>query len=135
MHDQHDIPARLQTAGIIPTPQRIAIAEVLLPEPRHLTADQVHSEVNQGKRRVSVATIYNTLRLFTDRGLLREVVVDPGRVFYDSTVSEHHHFYDITTGELTDIPEGAVDFASLPQVPEGRELEGIDVVIRVKPRS
>ncbi|HEX6929302.1 MAG TPA: Fur family transcriptional regulator [Gammaproteobacteria bacterium] len=126
--------ARLEAHGISPTPQRLAVAGVLLSGPRHLTADQVHARVNADARKVSVATVYNTLKLFSERGLLREVIVEPGRVFYDSTTGEHHHFYDVTTGELSDIPSGAVYFASLPSVPEGRELAGIDVVIRIRPR-
>lgn len=126
--------ARLEAAGISPTPQRVAVASILLEKPQHLTADQVHARVNAEARPVSVATVYNTLKLFCERGLAREVVVDPGRVFYDSTTADHHHFYDVTSGELSDIPAGAVDFARLPAVPAGRELAGVDVVIRVRPR-
>lgn len=125
---------RLEACGISPTPQRLAVAATLLSEPQHLTAEQVHARVNAESRRVSVATVYNTLKLFSERGLVREVVVDPGRVFYDSTTAAHHHFFDVTTGELTDIPENAVDFTSLPALPDDRELAGVDVVIRVRPR-
>lgn len=132
MHD--DMTASLLAHGISPTPQRLAVANVLLAKPQHLTADQVHARINASGRKVSVATVYNTLKLFGEHGLLREVVVDPGRVFYDSTTADHHHFYDVTTGELSDIPAGAVNFASLPNVPAGRELAGVDVVIRVRPR-
>ena len=121
--------------GITPTAQRLAVARVLLAKPQHLTAEQVHARVNAGERKVSVATVYNTLKLFVGQGLLREVVVDPGRVFYDSTTNDHHHFYDITSGELSDIPAGAVNFASLPDVPGDRELAGVDVVIKVRPRA
>lgn len=127
--------ARLEACGINPTPQRLAVAAVLLARPQHLTAEQVHAKVNADLRRVSVATVYNTLKLFCARGLLREVVVDPGRVFYDSTTSDHHHFYDVTSGELTDIPEDAVSLSRLPDLPAGREFAGVDVVIRVRPRG
>lgn len=133
MHDT--MKASLVSRGISPTPQRLAVADVLLSKPQHLTADQVHARVNTGARKVSVATVYNTLKLFSAHGLLREVVIDPGRVFYDSTTTEHHHFYDITTGELSDIPAGAVDFSRLPSVPGDRELAGVDVVIRVRPKA
>ena len=83
---------------------------------------------------MSIATVYNTLKLFSERGLVREVVVDAGRVFYDSVTCEHHHFYDVSSGELSDIPTSAVSFASLPAIPQGSELAGVDVVIRVRPR-
>ncbi len=133
MHDA--MKPRLLARGISPTPQRLAVADVLLSKPQHLTAEQVHARVNADARKVSVATVYNTLKLFSEHGLLREVVVDPGRVFYDSTTDDHHHFYDITTGELSDIPPGAVNFARLPGVPADRELAGVDVVIRVRPKA
>lgn len=127
--------AVLAAHGISATPQRLAVARVLLARRQHLTAEQVHARVNAEIRKVAVATVYNTLKLFSERGLLREVIVEPGRVFYDSATDDHHHFYDISSGELGDIPGGAVNFASLPAVPEGREVVGVDVVIRVRPRA
>lgn len=127
-----EMTTRLATHGIRPTPQRLAVACVLLDRPQHLTAEQVRSRVNAEHRRVSIATVYNTLKLFSERGLVREVIVEPGRVFYDSVTSEHHHFYDMTTGHLSDIPRGAVNFDRLPDIPQGSELAGVDVVIRVR---
>ncbi len=134
MLDTPEMTAHLAGQGITPTPQRLAIAGVLLNRPQHLTAEQVHARVNATSRRVSIATVYNTLKLFSERGLVREVVVDAGRVFYDSVTCEHHHFYDVSSGELSDIPTSAVSFASLPAIPQGSELAGVDVVIRVRPR-
>lgn len=134
MQATSQISTRLQAGGIQPTAQRLAVAEVLLSQPQHMTAEQVHAHVNTHIRHVSVATVYNTLKLFVERGLLREVVVDPGRVYYDSTVTEHHHFFNTATGELTDVPAGAIDFARLPDVPDDTELDGVDVVIRLRPR-
>lgn len=125
---------RLRDGGIQPTAQRVAIGEVLLTRPQHMTAEQVHERVNAHARHVSVATVYNTLKLFVACGLLREVIVDPGRVYYDSTVTEHHHFFNTSTGELMDVPAGAIDFARFPDAPEGTELAGVDVVIRLRPR-
>lgn len=132
MNQAQEIVRKLEAHGISPTPQRIAVAQVLLVRPQHMTAEHVHARVNAEARKVSVATVYNTLKLFTERGLLREVVVEPGRVFYDSTTAEHHHFYDISTGELSDIAAGAIGFANLPGAPQGTELVGVDVVIRVR---
>jgi len=134
MQHTQEISKQLEAHGISPTAQRLAVAGVLLARPQHLTAEQVHARVNSEARKVSVATIYNTLKLFSERGLLHEVVVEPGRIFYDSTTSEHHHFYDVETGEISDIPADAVGFATLPTVPQGSELVSVEVVIRVRSR-
>lgn len=132
MNKAQEIARQLESHGIGPTPQRVAVAQVLLARPQHMTAEQVHARVNAEARRVSVATIYNTLKLFSERGLLREVVVEPGRVFYDSTTADHHHFYDVSTGVLSDIPAGSIVFAALPDAPQGREVLGVDVVMRIR---
>jgi Fur family transcriptional regulator, iron response regulator len=123
---------RLQAAGIGPTAQRLSIAEVLLGRPRHLSADQVLAEVNREAARVSKATVYNTLRLFTEHGLVREIVVDPNRIFYDSSTEPHHHFYNADTGELTDIPAAGVRISGLPPLPEGTETEQVEVIVRLR---
>ena len=123
---------KLRAAGIGPTPQRLHIAEVMLKAPRHLSADQVLSTINRGDASVSKATVYNTLRLFTERGLLSEIVVDPGRIFYDSRVAPHHHFYNPDTGELTDIPAADVKINGLPPAPEGTEAERVEVIVRLR---
>lgn len=126
---------RLQDAGIGPTPQRLRIAAVLLSAPRHLSADQVLTAVNRKGAVVSKATVYNTLRTFTRRGLLREVVVDPHRIFYDSSVTPHHHFYNPATGKLTDIPAAAITVSRLPSTPAGTEADGVEVIVRLRKRS
>lgn len=131
---QEMIRERLTAHSVTPTAQRLAVADVLLRKPQHLTAEQVHAAVSQSGGRASLATVYNTLKLFSSRGLVREVVVEPGRVFYDSTTAPHHHFYDIETGELQDIPSGQVDFSNLPEAPEGKEFADVNVVLRVRKR-
>ncbi|MFA5685650.1 MAG: Fur family transcriptional regulator, partial [Lysobacteraceae bacterium] len=88
----------LASHGIQPTLQRLEIAQVLFARDWHLSADDVLRRVNQESARVSKATVYNTLGLFASRGLLREVIVDPNRVFYDPNTDDHHHFYNIDTG-------------------------------------
>lgn len=123
---------RLLEKSVVPTAQRLAVADVLLQRPQHLTAEQVHAAVHRSDRQVSLATVYNTLKLFTERGLLREVVVEPGRVFYDSTTEPHHHFYDVETGELEDIPPGEIGFTNLPDAPKGKEIADLHVVLRVR---
>lgn len=126
------IAQRLEAHGVLPTAQRLAIARVLLDRPQHVSADQLLAMVNANGGKASKATIYNTLRLFCDKGLIREVIVDPSRVFYDSTTGPHHHFYNVDTGELTDIPQDSVSFSRLPSLPEGTREDGVDVVVRLR---
>lgn len=130
--EQSEIIARLEDHGVNPTPQRVEIASVLLDRPQHLSADQILARVNRDCPLVSKATVYNTLKLFTRKGLAREVIVDPNRVFYDSTTERHHHFYNIDSGELTDIPLSEVEFSRLPELPENTFRDGVEVIVRVR---
>lgn len=127
-----DIKAMLEEAGILPTQQRLEIALAILSRPQHLSADQLLALVNRDGRGVSKATVYNTLGLFARRGVIREVVVDPNRVFYDSNTTEHHHLYNEDTGMLTDVYADCVRPSALPRVPEGTTLVGVDIVFRVR---
>ena len=127
-----DILLKFDDLKILSTPQRIEIAEVLLEKAQHLSAEQIIEQLRLSGSGVSKATVYNTLNLFRDRGLVRECVVDPERRFYDSTTEPHHHFYNLDTGELTDIPSDDVRFDDLPQFPENGELDSIEVVIKVR---
>jgi len=106
----------------------------MLERPQHLSAEEVLAAVRKRGGHISKATIYNTLGLFAERGLVRAVVVDPTRVFYDSTVAPHHHFFDETTHALTDIPAKGVRVEGLPAAPSGTESTGVDVVVRVRPK-
>jgi Fur family iron response transcriptional regulator len=127
-----NIEGLLKDHGILPTQQRILIAGVLLERQQHLSADQVMHMVNGRDHLVSKATVYNTLGLFASNGLIREVIVDPARVFYDSNTGNHHHFYNIDTGELTDIETGCMEITTLPEMPAGTVAEGVDIIIRVR---
>lgn len=122
----------LRQHGILPTQQRLLIARVLLEREQHLSAEQVMNLVNGEQHLVSKATVYNTLGLFASNGLIREVIVDPARVFYDSNNSSHHHFYNIDTGELTDIDSDSMELAELPDMPDGTVAAGVDIIIRVR---
>jgi Fur family iron response transcriptional regulator len=122
----------LEHRGVLPTPQRLDIAELILARPRHMSADQILATMRAGGARVSKATVYNTLNLFRERGLLRTVEVDPARVYYDSTSEAHHHFYNVDTGELIDIPLDAVELTVRTGLPPGTQQEGVDVVVRVR---
>jgi len=123
---------RLKAAGITPTQQRVDIALILFAKSQHMSAEQVLNIANAGGALVSKATVYNTLGLFAEKGLLREVIVDPAKVFYDSNTGEHHHFYNVDTGALIDIAPDAVRVDSLPPMPEGTVADGVDVIIRVR---
>jgi Fur family iron response transcriptional regulator len=131
-----DAVSRLREAGLRPTRQRIALARLLYDQgDRHLSAEELHQEARDADIKVSLATIYNTLNQFTKAGLLREVTVEAGRAWFDTNVSNHHHFYAPETGELIDINAADIKVGGLPSVPEGREVERVDVVVRLKPAS
>jgi Fur family iron response transcriptional regulator len=127
-----DILEMLQLHGILPTPQRLQIAEILLARPQHLSAEQIIDKLRRSGSAVSKATVYNTLNLFGERGLVKEVNVDRRRRFYDSRSGLHHHFFNVDTGELIDIDKSAVRFQHLPELPEGTLGDGVEVLIRVR---
>ena len=118
--------------GVTPTQQRVDIGQMLFARPQHLSADQLLAQVNGEGNHVSKATVYNTLNLFARKGLVREVIVDPSRVFYDSNTSQHHHFFNIDTGELTDVPLPTLVMEQLPPLPQGTVATGVDVIIRLR---
>lgn len=125
----------LRAHGIGPTAQRIEIAQVLFSRCEHLSAEDVYALVNAESSCVSKATVYNTLGLFAERGLIHEVIADPARIFYDPNTAPHHHFYDTSTGKLMDIPADEVRLMSLPSLPDGMSMEGVDVIVRVRPTA
>ena len=128
-----DVAERLRAAGLRPTRQRLALARLLFDGgDRHVTAEHLHGEAEASAIRVSLATVYNTLHQFTEAGLLREVVVEPGRSYFDTNVSDHHHFFCESTGRLQDIPGELVMVGQLPQPPEGAEIRRVDVIIRIR---
>lgn len=131
-----DIIERLRLAGLRPTRQRVGLGNLLFAEgDRHVTADQLHAESEREGFSVSLATVYNTLHQFCDAGLLREVVVEPGRSYFDTNTSQHHHFFNIEEGDLLDIPAAHVSVSSLPNPPDGTEIDRVDIVIRLRSSS
>jgi Fur family iron response transcriptional regulator len=123
----------LRAVALRPTRQRLALAKLLFDGgDRHVSAEQLHGEAQDSKIRVSLATVYNTLHQFTEAGLLREIVVEAGRSYFDTNTSRHHHFYFATSGRLEDIPGHMVDVARIPEPPPGTVVERIDVVVRVR---
>lgn len=125
----------LYRQDINPTHQRIEIAHALFSRGEHLSAEQVLAIVNGRHSETSKATVYNTLKLFLEKKLVREVIVDPNRVFYDPNTEPHHHFYNVDTGELADIDASRIEVSGLPQLPEGMVTEGVDIIVRVRQRA
>jgi Fur family iron response transcriptional regulator len=100
-----------------------------------VTAEQLRGEAAQAAIGVSLATVYNTLHQFTQAGLLREVVVEPGRSYFDTNTDDHHHFFCESTGRLQDIPGELLMVSGLPVPPPGTEVRRVDVIIRVRPEA
>lgn len=125
--------AVLRMAGLRPTRQRVALAELLFGGPhRHVSAEQLHGEASDAKVNVSLATIYNTLHQFQQAGLLREVAVDAARSYFDTDTSDHHHFYVEDEQRMIDIPADSILIQNLPEAPKGMVVTHVDVVVRVR---
>ena len=131
-HTTDEICHLLEQHGIKPTSQRSVIARAMLSKPQHLSAEQVLSLVNMYGEYVSKATVYNTLNLFVDKGLIHQVFIDPAKVFYDSNTSNHCHFYNEDTGELSDFSSSDIKIEPMPTLPENTVQLGVDVMIRIK---
>lgn len=129
------VQAWLLRSGINPTSQRLAVAALFYGRCVHLSAEEVFGLLRTADERVSKATVYNTLSLFVERGLVRQVIADPTRVFYDSNTAAHHHFFDTESGRLTDINSSELRVSGVPALPKGTSLEGVDVVIRVRAKA
>ncbi len=126
--------AQLRHAGLRPTRQRVELGRVLFARGhRHISAEDLHAEALEAGVRVSLATVYNALHQFTGAGLLREVTIDGSRTYFDTNVSDHHHFFVEGEGRLIDMEEG-VEIDALPRPPEGMEITAVEVVVRVRRR-
>jgi Fur family transcriptional regulator, iron response regulator len=125
----------LRRAGLRPTRQRIELSRVLFAKGhRHLSAEDLHAEAAAAGVHVSLATVYNALHKFTRAGLLREVAIDSGRAYFDTNVSDHHHFFVEGEGELIDLV-GEIAITQLPEPPEGTEITAVELVVRVRRRT
>jgi Fur family transcriptional regulator, iron response regulator len=124
---------KLRAAGLRPTRQRMELAAHLFQgDDRHVTAESLHDEVVVAGIKVSLATVYNTLHQFTAAGLLRQVVVDAARGYFDTNTGDHQHFFLEDEGTLIDIPGEAISVAGVPSAPPGMTVDRVDVVVRVK---
>ena len=134
-YTRDELVEKLRRHDINPTHQRIEIAYALFSRGEHLSADQVLAIVNDRHSETSKATVYNTLNLFLEKQLVREVIVDPNKVFYDPNTRPHHHFYNVDTGELGDFDAAGIEVHGLPDLPEGTVTEGVDIIVRVRLRA
>jgi Fur family transcriptional regulator, iron response regulator len=132
----HDVKAMLRQVGLRPTRQRMALGWILFAKgDRHLTAEMLYEEATKAKVPVSLATVYNALHQFTDVGLLRQVAVDGSKTYFDTNVSDHHHFFVEGDNELVDIPNAEVMLDKLPTAPAGYEVARVDVVVRLRKKD
>lgn len=124
----------LSRAELRPTRQRLALATLLVGDghDRHVTAESLHASVSEAGDKVSLATVYNTLRAFCDAGLMQEVTVDGNRSYFDTRVDDHPHYFMAETGHLTDAPKTAVQLAEMPAAPDGYEVDKVEIVIRLR---
>lgn len=134
-YTRESLSALLRERGISPTHQRIEIARAIFSRGEHVAADRILALANDRATETSKATVYNTLKLFVEHKLIREVIADPGKVFYDPNTEPHHHFYDVDTGELTDIDARAIEVTGLPPLPRGATAEGVEVIVRIRSRA
>jgi Fur family transcriptional regulator, iron response regulator len=125
--------AKLRDAGLRPTQQRLALAGLLFGRgDRHICAEELHAEALQAKMPVSLATVYNTLNQFKSAGLLREIAIEGERSYFDTNTSDHFHFFDVARGGLMDIESETVRVIGVPEVPEGKIIDRIDVIVRLR---
>jgi Fur family iron response transcriptional regulator len=125
--------AMLREAGLRPTRQRVSLAELLFAKGhRHISAERLHEEAMERQVPVSLATVYNTLHQFTEAGMLREVVIDGSKTYFDTNTSDHHHFYIEGDERVVDIPSGRISVDSLPDPLPGTRIERVDIVVRLR---
>jgi Fur family transcriptional regulator, iron response regulator len=124
----------LNRGALRPTRQRVALAQLLVGDGmnRHVTAESLFAAAGDADEKVSLATVYNTLRAFCDAGLMQEVVVDGAKSYFDTRMDDHPHFFWEDSGELTDAPADQLELSRLPDAPAGTEIAKVDVVIRLR---
>lgn len=131
--DTADLRCWLHQAGLRVTRPRLGLARLIYGDGhRHLTAESLQRQARAAGIEASLATVYNTLNRLTEVGLLREIVVDTRRTYFDTNTEPHYHFFHEDDGRLEDIPVSAVDIGSLPRAPDGTRVHDVDVIIRVR---
>ena len=122
----------LSSLNIKPTSQRLDIAEIMFCKDQHLSAEDIITILNNSDSSISRATVYNTLNLFADKGLVRRVVIDASKIYYDSKTTPHSHYFNVDTGEISDFEFEDVKISPLPKLPEHTVQDSVDVIVRVK---
>jgi len=133
MENRKQLVEKLRAVGLRPTLQRIALGELLFSKgDRHLCAEDLHAEARAALVPVSLATVYNTLNQFKAAGLLREIAIEGDRSYFDTNTSNHYHFFDDEKRQLMDIEIGELTVMGLPEAPEGKVIDRIDVIVRLR---
>src|SRR3954463_7562355 len=131
-----DLKDKLRRVGLRPTRQRVSLGWLLFGKGnRHITAEVLYEEAMRARVPVSLATVYNTLHQFTEVGLLRQLAVDGSKAYFDTNPTEHHHFFVEGEDVLMDMPDDAVTVTELPKPPDGMEIAGVEVIVRVRPKA
>lgn len=132
----NDVRTILNNAGLRPTRQRVALAEMLFVDgDKHVAAEDLHRQAVENGVPVSLATVYNTLHQFTEVGLLRILAIEGQRTYFDTNTSDHHHYFVENSNDVMDVPLGSVSINNLPEPPEGMEIANVDIVIRLRPKA
>ena len=129
--NRDDIAERLESFGVMPTPQRLDVGEIVLSRPQHASADQILAGIRAMGSKISKATVYNTLHQFTAAGLLREVAIEGSKTYFDTNTSDHCHFFLESEGALEDIPREMIEISRLPEPPAGMKISRVDVLVRL----
>lgn len=131
-----EIETRLRHCGLRPTRQRIALADLLFAKgDRHLTVEELHEEASAAGVPVSLATVYNTLHQFTEAGMIRVLAVESSKTYFDTNISDHHHFFVEGRNEVLDLPVNNLSIDNLPDAPDGMEIAHVDVIIRLREKK
>jgi Fur family transcriptional regulator, iron response regulator len=131
-----DVSGMLRQAGLRPTRQRVVLGRLLYAQGhRHVTAEMLHEEAKNSEMMVSLATVYNSLNQFTQAGLLRELAVDGSRTWFDTNVSEHHHFLIEDDNQIIDIPDSSIAINGIDEIPEGMEVARVEVIVRLRRKA
>lgn len=129
----HELREKLRRVGLRPTRQRVSLGWLLFAKgDRHVSAEMLYEEATRARVPVSLATVYNTLHQFTQAGLLRELAVDGSKTYFDTNLSDHHHFFVEGEDKMMDIPGPSISVGDLPTPPEGMEIARVDVVVRLR---
>ena len=134
INDYSDYKERLRLSGLRPTKQRLTICKILFDkkETFHFTIDKLKKKIEKNnKSKISLATVYNTVRAFKNNGYLKEISLQGNKTFYDTNSKTHHHFYDLDSDDLIDIKNEDITLSKLPQTPKGKKIKDIEVTINV----